>query len=78
MRNFTRAIKTNALDNKKVTYGLFIDVSKAFDTVNHEILLDKLEHYGVRSMLSNGYWGEKVIFLVENNWCKIMITILHL
>ena len=28
---------SNALDNKMVTFGLFIDLSKAFDTVNHEI-----------------------------------------
>ena len=36
------------LDNGHYVCGIFVDLEKAFDTVNHEILCDKLSSYGLR------------------------------
>ena len=45
----------SALDNKKLAYGIFIDLKKAFDTVDHNILLSKLNYYGIRDIENDSY-----------------------
>ena len=52
--SITEGIREN-LDTKKFGCGVFIDLEKAFDTVNHEILLSKLEHYGIRGVANEWF-----------------------
>ena len=40
----------NYQDKGQVTVGVFIDFAKAFDTINHDILLHKLKNYGIRDI----------------------------
>ena len=38
---------TDSIDTKRYALGVFLDLKKAFDTVNHDILIRKLEKYGI-------------------------------
>ena len=52
--DITENVKS-ALDNKIHACGIFVDLQKAFDTVNHKILLDKLSHYGIRGIANDWF-----------------------
>ena len=45
----------DALDNDNFACGVFIDLKKAFDTVDHNILIAKLEYYGARNISKNWF-----------------------
>ena len=45
----------NAIDENKFAVGVFIDLQKAFDTVDHTILVKKLDHYGIRGVANRWF-----------------------
>ena len=60
----------HAIDNKDLTCGIFIDLTKAFDTVDHNILLKKMYHYGIRGCVNNlfkSYLTNRQQFVKINN-----------
>ena len=56
-----KEFKSN-LDAGNFTAGVFTDLKKAFDTVNHNILLEKLDYYGIRGVDKNWFCS------CLNNW----------
>ena len=68
LMEITEKIK-ESIDNGKYGRGIYIDLRKAFDTVNHNILIKKLEHYGVRGILLEwfkSYLNERKQFVFMN------------
>jgi len=48
-----------AIDNKMNPVGIFLDLSKAYDVLDHKILLDKLNTYGIRGITNK--WMESYL-----------------
>ena len=63
-----------SIDNNEFGCGIFIDLKKAFDTVNHTILLTKLNHYGIRGVVFD--WLKSYLSqrnLTSDLWCSTRI-----
>ena len=58
LMSLTETIK-HSIDSGKFGSGIFLDLQKAFDTVNRDMFLKKLEHYGIRGNVL--HWFESYI-----------------
>ena len=54
LENDFNAIQSN-MDAGKFSCGVFVDLKKAFDTVNHDILPQKLAYYGFRGLIKHWF-----------------------
>ena len=60
-----------ALDDRQFTCSIFIDLEKAFDTVSHDILLEKLNHYDIRGIANDwfrSYLSDRTQFISINGF----------
>ena len=70
----------NAIDNNNVACGIFIDLKKAVDTVDHAILLKKLSHYGIRGLANawfKSYLNNRQQFVSLNEYDSDKLIIKH-
>ena len=75
----TETIK-KTIDNGHFGCGISIDLKKAFDTVNHSVLLKKLDHYGVRGIplqWFDSYLAKRQQYVSVNGCTSDKLVITH-
>ena len=68
----------NNINKGDITIGTYLDLRKAFDTVNHLILFEKLEHYGIRGMalaFFRSYLSNRKQYVSCNNTASYISTV---
>ena len=55
----------DGFEHQEYVIDIFVDLATAFDTVNHQILLEKLFHYGVRGIANDWFVPETTIYTVK-------------
>uniref|UniRef100_A0A8C6M2L5 Reverse transcriptase domain-containing protein n=1 Tax=Nothobranchius furzeri TaxID=105023 RepID=A0A8C6M2L5_NOTFU len=69
---------SDAIDNKQYAVGVFLDLTKAFDTVNHDLLIKKLCRYGIRGVAYDwikSYLDNRFQYVHINNTDSQLLTV---
>ena len=69
-----------SLDEGYLACGVFVDLQKAFDTVDHTILISKLDHYGVRGIANSwfrSYLSGRIQFVSLSQFKSFIKLIKH-
>ena len=67
---------SSAIDGQSCCAGVFIDLKKAFDPVDHELLVEKLNVYGIRGVANKwlqNYLANRKQYLVINDDCSYLL-----
>ena len=67
---------SSAIDSQSCCAGVFIDLKKAFDTVDHELLVEKLNVYGIRGVANKwlqNYLANRKQYVVINDDCSDLL-----
>ena len=75
--SLTETIKYS-LDTRRLNCGIFLDLQKAFDTVNHDTLSMKLEHYGIRGIASDwlkSYLSDRKQYVSVNGFNSSQLSV---
>ena len=72
----------NSLDNMKIVISVFIDLKKAFDTIDHTILLQMLNHYGIRGIVNQSVSSclshrKQYVQIKGTNSSKVFYVVFH-
>ncbi len=68
------------LDSHKCVFGMFYDVSKAFDSLDHNVLLHKLQCYGIRGKVLDwikSYLSDRMQYVVNNGKVSLLNHVSH-
>ena len=77
--NLTESIR-QTLDEGSFGCGIFVDLQKAFDTVDHKILLHKLEFYGIRGVCNDwfkSYLSDRKQFVSINGYNSDLMPVIY-